>query len=172
LTARHGLPGCHEADLSSAVSGDPHEQPKANQAHPGGAREPKIPATVVTALALAALVGVVDLLVGSLVLALAAIGTLPHNPDVPAPMILTVAWTYLVLGCVTVLAAVGLSGRRHRSRVVLTVVMTVGMTLASLSSGLIGTWCSTASLIGIPLSWVAITLLWDSRANEYFHANR
>jgi hypothetical protein len=134
--------------------------------------EPKVPATLVTALALTALTGVANVLVGSMVLTLLLIGTLPNNHDVSGQMVLAVAWTYLILGCVTVLAALGLSGRRHSSRVVLTGVMIVGMAVASVSLGLVGTWCSTGSLIGIVVSWVVISLLWDSRANEYFHATR
>jgi hypothetical protein len=134
--------------------------------------DPLVPATLVTALVLTAVVGVVNVLVASRVFALLAFGTLRHDPDVPVHLVLTVALAHLVLGCVTVPAAVRMSGLRHSSRVVLTVVMSAGMALASLSAGLIGTWCSTGSLIAIPLSWVAIALLWDSRANEYFHAAR
>ena len=132
--------------------------------------EPKVPATLVTALALTAVTGVANVLVGGMVLTLSLMGTVPDNPNVSGPMVLAVAWTYLILGCVAVLAALGRSGRGHSSRVVLTVVMIAGMAVASVSFGLVGAWCSTGSLIGIVASWVVITLLWDSRANEYFHA--
>ena len=131
-------------------------------------REPKIPATLVTAMALTALTAVANVLLGSLVLTQSLVGTLPHTIDIPSPVVLAVALTHLVLGGVTALAAVGLSRRRHSRRVVLTVVVTLGMAMASVSVGLTGAWCSTCSLIAIAVSWVVITLLWDSRANEYY----
>jgi hypothetical protein len=71
-----------------------------------------------------------------------------------------------------VLAALGLSARKQGSRVVVTVVMMLLIATACLSFGLIGTWYSTGSLVGIAVSLVVVTLLWDSRANAYFYATR
>lgn len=130
----------------------------------------KLPATLVTAVALTAVTGVANVLVGGMVLTLSLTGAAPDDLDGPGPMVLAVAWAYLILGCVAVIAAMGVSGRRHSSRLVPTVVMIVGMAVASLTVGLVDAWCSTGLLVGIVASWVGITLLWDSRANEYFHA--
>jgi hypothetical protein len=134
--------------------------------------EPKRPATLVTALALTVLTGVANVLVGGVVLGLLLVGALPNSPGLSSRTLLTVGSAYLVLGALTVLGILGLLARRPGSRMFLTVLMMLRIAVACVSFGVVGTWYSAGSVIGIAVSVVVIGLLWDSRANAYFHAAR
>jgi hypothetical protein len=132
--------------------------------------EPRRPATLVTGLGLTALTGVANILVGGVVLALLLVGALPNSPGLSSRTLLTVGLAYLVLGGLTVLGILGLLARRPGSRVFVTIVMLLRIAVACVSFGVVGTWYSIGSVIGIVLSVAVIALLWDSRANAYFHA--
>ena len=134
--------------------------------------EPQRPATLVTALALTALTGLANILVGGVVLMLLLIGTLPNNPGLSTATLLTIGGSYVVLGALTLCGAFGLLMRKPGGRALVTVVMVLRIATACISFGVIETWYSGGSVIGILVSVVVIGLLWDSRANAYFHAAR
>jgi hypothetical protein len=134
--------------------------------------EPQRPATLVTALALTALAGLANILVGGVVLNLLLIGTLPNSPGLSTPTLLTIGGSYLLLGALTLVGAFGLLVGKPGSRAFVTVVMLLRIATACVSFGVIDAWYSGGSAIGILVSVVVIGLLWDSRANAYFHGAR
>jgi len=77
-------------------------------------------------------------------------------------------WLYAGL----LIGGVGLVKNKPGSRVFVTVVMMLRIAAACISFGAIDTWYSFGSVIGIVVSVVVIALLWDSRANAYFHRAR
>lgn len=130
------------------------------------------PATLVTALALTALTGLANVLVGGVVLNLLLIGALPNSPGLSTSTLLTVGGAYLLLGAITLFGAFGLLVGKPGSRAFVTVVMLLRIATACVSFGVIDAWYSGGSAIGILVSVVVIGLLWDSRANAYFHSAR
>ena len=48
--------------------------------------------------------------------------------------------------------------------------MMLRIAVASISVGVIGTWYAAGSVAGVVVALVVVALLWDSRANAYFHA--
>ena len=134
--------------------------------------QPARPATIVTALALTAVSGLANIVVGVAVLTLLHTGALPNSPELSSRSLLTIGWAYPVLGLLTLIGAAGLWTRRPGSRTFLTTLMLIRIAAASVSFGVIGTWYSSGSVLGIVVSVVVIALLWDSRANAYFHVSR
>jgi hypothetical protein len=134
--------------------------------------EPQRPATLGTALALSALTGLANVLVGGVVLTLLLIGALPNSPGLSSATLLTIGGSYLLLGALTLVGAYGLGMRKPGSRAFVTILMLLRIATACISFGVIGTWYSGGSVLGILVSVVVIGLLWDSRANAYFHAAR
>ena len=134
--------------------------------------EPQRPATLVSALALTALTGLANILVGGVALTLLAIGALPNSPGLSTETLLTIGGSYVLLGALTLIGAFGLLARKPGSRAFVTVVMMLRIATACISFGVIDAWYSGGSVVGILVSVVVIGLLWDSRANAYFHAAR
>ena len=132
--------------------------------------EPQRPATLVAALALTAATGLVNILVGGAVLILVLVGVLPNSPGLPTATLVAIGGAYLVLGALTVAGAYGLLSRRPGSRSFVTIIMMLRILVASISLGVIGTWSAAGSVVGIVVALVVVALLWDSRANAYFHA--
>jgi hypothetical protein len=62
--------------------------------------------------------------------------------------------------------------RKPGSRAVVTVVMMLRIAVACISFGVIDRWYSGGSVVGMVVSLVVVGLLWDSRANAYFHNAR
>lgn len=108
---------------------------------------------------------VVGVILGALVL----IGTLPLKDGVARGTLLLVAGVYCALGALTLLGVPAVLGGSPRGRVAVTALMTMRIVVACVSFGLLGTWYSAGSAAGVVLSIVVIALLWDSRANAYFH---
>ena len=127
------------------------------------------PATIVTALALTALTGLANVVVGVVVLVLLLLDVLPSTSGPGSRTLLTLGLAYVVIGGLTLAGAAGLLTHRPGSRAFVTVVMMVRIALASISFGIIGTWYSAGSVLGIVVAVVVVALLWDSRANAYFH---
>jgi hypothetical protein len=136
---------------------------------PGDRARPQRPATLRAALALTALTGLANLLVGGAVLALVFVGVLPNRPGVSSQSLVAVGVTYLLLGALTVAGAYGLLTRKAGSRVFVTIVMMLRIAVASITFGVLGTWYAAGSAVGIVLALVVVALLWDSRANAYYH---
>lgn len=67
------------------------------------------------------------------------------------------------------IAGYGLLTRRPGGRPLLTILMTLRILVACVSFGFFGRWYSAGSVVGVALSLAVIALLWDSRANAYFH---
>jgi hypothetical protein len=128
------------------------------------------PATLTVALVLTALTGLANILVGVVALPLMLVGVLPNRPDLSTTTILTLGATYVLLGAATVVGALGLLVGRPRSRGFVTGLMALRIAVACISFAVVGTWYSAGSVVGIVVALVVITLLWDSRANAYFHA--
>jgi hypothetical protein len=127
------------------------------------------PATLVAALWLTAVVGLVNVVVGGALFALLLGGALPRSPGLAGSTIFAVAATYLLLGVLTVVGSVGLRLHQPGSRALVTVLMLVRIAVASVSFGLFGSWYSAGAAVGIVVAVTVIALLWDSRANAYFH---
>ena len=132
--------------------------------------EPQRPATLVAALVLTAATGLVNILVGGVVLILVLVGVLPNSPGLSSATLVTLGGSYLLLGALTVAGAYGLMMRRPGSRSFVTVMMMLRILVASISLGVVGTWPAAGSVVGIVVALVVVALLWDSRANAYFHA--
>lgn len=130
--------------------------------------EAQRPATLDVALALTALTGLANLVVGGALLTSLLAGALPKRPGLSSTTLLTAAVTYLLLGTLTVAGAYGLFAGKARSRLFVTVVMMLRMAVATITVGVIGTWYATGSVIGLVVAFVVVALLWDSRANAYF----
>ena len=125
-----------------------------------GSGEPQRPATLVAALVLTAATGLVNILVGGVVLIL----------GLSSATLVTLGGSYLLLGALTVAGAYGLMMRRPGSRSFVTVMMMLRILVASISFGVVDTWPAAGSVVGIVVALVVVALLWDSRANAYFHA--
>ena len=134
--------------------------------------ETQRPATLDAALALTALTGLANLVVGGAILTSLLVGALPNRPGLSSATLLTGAVTYLLLGTLTVAGAYGLFAGKAGSRVFVTVVMMLRMAVAGISVGVIGTWYAAGSVIGLVVAFVVVALLWDSRANAYFQEHR
>lgn len=132
--------------------------------------EPQRPATLVAALALTALTGLVNILVGGAVLIVMLVGGRPNRPGLSSASLATVGVASLLLGALTLAGAYGLLTRRAGSRAFVTVVMTLRIAVASITFGVIGTWYAAGSAVGVVVALVVVALLWDSRANAYYHA--
>jgi len=130
---------------------------------------PERPTTIVVAGALTVLTGAANLLVGSVVLILLGVDVLPNRPGMSSTTLLTVGWGYLLLGAPTLAAGLGLLAGRAGSRAFVTVVMMLRIALACISFGLLDGWYAGSSIFGVAAALAVITLLWDSRANAYFH---
>lgn len=120
---------------------------------------------------LTALTALVNILVGGAVLTLVLFGVLPNRSGLSSATLVTVGAVYLLLGTATGVGAYGLVVRRAGSRVFLTLMMMLRIAVASLSIGIVGTWYAAGSVAGIVVALVVVALLWDSRANAYFHAD-
>ncbi len=132
--------------------------------------KPERPATIVAALGgPTAVTGLANIFVGGAVLTLLHSGALPKSRGLARSTIVAIAAAYLVLGALTLVAALGLRLHKRSSRAFATVLMLVRIAVASISFGLIGSWYSGGSAVGIVLAVTVIALLWDSRANAYFH---
>jgi len=134
--------------------------------------EPQRPASLVAALALTALTGLANILVGGVAFALLYIGALPNSPGLSTGTLLTIGGSYLLLGALTLIGAFGLWVRKPGSRAFVTVVMMLRIAMACISFGVIDSWYSGGSVVGMLVSLVVVGLLWDSRANAYFHSAR
>ena len=134
--------------------------------------EPQRPASLVAALALTVLTGLANILVGGVAVALLYIGVLPNSPGLSTGTLLTIGGSYLLLGTLTLIGAFGLWVRKPGSRVFVTVVMMLRIATACISFGVIDGWYSGGSVVGMLVSLVVVGLLWDSRANAYFHSAR
>lgn len=110
-----------------------------------------------------------NLVVGVILGVLVLIGTLPLEGGVSRGTLLLVAGGYCSLGAATLLGVPAVLGGSARGRVAVTALMTMRIVVACVSFGLLGTWYSAGSAVGVVLSIVVIALLWDSRANAYFH---
>jgi hypothetical protein len=130
------------------------------------------PATIVTALVLTALSGLANVLVGGAVLALLGVGALPESPGLSSLTVLAVGSAHLLLGALTLVAASWLLVGRRGSRAFVTGVMLLRIVIATISFGLISGWYSGGAVAGILVAVAVIALLWDSRANAYFHRAR
>lgn len=130
---------------------------------------PRRPRTVHTAGLLTAVAGVENVLVGVVLIGLVVAGALPLKGGLPVRVVLVVAFGYCVVGALTLLGVRALLEGRFGGRVFVTALMTVRIVGACVSLGLFGTWYSAGSVVGIVLSLVVVGLLWDSRANAYFH---
>jgi uncharacterized membrane protein len=128
------------------------------------------PATLTVALVLTALTGLANILVGVVAFPLTFVGVLPNRPDLSTTTLLVLGATYVLLGAATVVGALGLLVDRPRSRGLVTGLMALRIAVACISFAVVGTWYSAGSVVGIVVALVVITLLWDSRANAYFHA--
>lgn len=147
--------------------GDPGERPLV----PARDSRPR-PPSVTAALVLAAVAGTLNVVVGGTLLVLLRTGRLAGSSALLPSTLRAVAWTYAILGTVTVLAAAALWLRRPGSRMLLTVVMILRIGTASISVGLVGTLYSVGSVTGIVVSVLVVALLWDSRANGWFPSAR
>ena len=130
--------------------------------------EPRRPATLVTVIALTALSGMANLLVGGTALALILFGVLPNTPRLSQGTLVSMGVGYLVLGALTVAGGLGLRRGRAGSREFVTVLMLLRIAVAMISIGVVGTWYAAGSVVGIGVALLVVVLLWDSRANEYF----
>jgi hypothetical protein len=131
--------------------------------------QPERPTTIVVAAALTMLTGSVNVLVGSVLLILLGVDVLPNRPGMSSATLMTMGWGYLLLGAPTLAGGFGLLVGRSGSRAFVTVLMMVRIALACISFGLLDAWYAGGSVLGIAAALVVITLLWDSRANAYFH---
>lgn len=127
------------------------------------------PGTLNAALALTAVTALMNILVGGAVLILLLVGVLPNNPGLSSATLVTIGGTYLLLGASTGAGAYGLLLRKAGSRSFVTIMMMLRILVAVIGFGVIGPWPAAGSVLGIVVALVVVALLWDSRANAYFH---
>ena len=127
------------------------------------------PGTVQAAGLLTAVAAVANVVVGAVMVGLVVVGTLPLEGGRARGTLVAAGAGYCLLGAVTLLGVPAVLGGRPGGRVFVTALMTVRIVAACVSFGLLGTWYSAGSVIGLVLSVLVIALLWDSRANAFFH---
>jgi hypothetical protein len=127
------------------------------------------PGSVRAAGVLTALAAVANVVVGVVLVGLVVVGTLPQEGGRARGTLVAAGVGYCLLGAVTLLGVPAVLGGRPGGRVFVTVLMTVRIVAACVSFGLLGTWYSAGSAVGLVLSVLVVALLWDSRANAFFH---